>query len=92
MEAAWSGKFDLALLDLKMLGMDGKQALEILKKEHKYLEVAILTGHGSVDSAIECSSARHPPMADRSARHLSYHEGVDEDRLCQKSNQVLPEL
>ena len=38
-EAASSGKFDLALLDLKMPGMDGKQVLEILKKEHKYLEV-----------------------------------------------------
>jgi len=47
--------FDLALLDLKMPGMDGKQVLEILKKEHKYLEVVILTGHGSVDSAVECT-------------------------------------
>jgi DNA-binding NtrC family response regulator len=54
-EAARQGKFDLALLDLKMPGMDGKQVLEILKKEHKYLEVVILTGHGSVDSAVECT-------------------------------------
>jgi DNA-binding NtrC family response regulator len=54
-EAARQGKFDLALLDLKMPGMDGKQVLEILKKEHKYLEVIILTGHGSVDSAVECT-------------------------------------
>jgi DNA-binding NtrC family response regulator len=48
-------KFDLALVDLKMPGMDGKELLEILKKEHKYLEVIILTGHGSVDSAIDCT-------------------------------------
>ena len=54
-EAARGGKFDLALLDLKMPGMDGRQVLEMLKKEHKYLEVIILTGHGSVDSAVECS-------------------------------------
>jgi len=53
--AANTGKFDLALLDLKMPGMDGTQVLEILKKEHKYLEVIILTGHGSVDSAVECT-------------------------------------
>lgn len=52
---ATAGKFDLALLDLKMPGMDGKQVLEILKKEHKYLEVIILTGHGSLDSAVECT-------------------------------------
>lgn len=52
---AHSEKFDVALLDLKMPGLDGKQVLEILKKEHKYLEVIILTGHGSYESAIECT-------------------------------------
>jgi DNA-binding NtrC family response regulator len=54
-EAARTGRFDLALLDLKMPGMDGKQVLEILKQEHKFIEVIILTGHGSVDSAVECT-------------------------------------
>jgi DNA-binding NtrC family response regulator len=54
-EAARNDKFDLALLDLKMPGMDGKQVLEILKSEHKFLEVIILTGHGSMDSAVECT-------------------------------------
>lgn len=54
-EIARGEKFDLALLDLKMPGMDGKQVLEILKQEHKHIEVIILTGHGSVDSAVECT-------------------------------------
>ena len=53
--ATEKNKFDLALLDLKMPGMDGKQVLEILKSRHKYLEVIILTGHGSLDSAVECT-------------------------------------
>jgi DNA-binding NtrC family response regulator len=52
-EAARTGGFDLAILDLKMPGMNGIEVLEILKKEHKYLEVIILTGHGSIDSAVE---------------------------------------
>ena len=47
--------FDLALLDLKMPGMDGKQVLETLKKEDEFIEVIILTGHGSVDSAVDCT-------------------------------------
>jgi two-component system NtrC family response regulator len=55
LEIAHSQKFDLALLDLKMPGMDGKQVLERLKTEHKYIEVVILTGHGSVDSAVDCT-------------------------------------
>lgn len=54
-EFARNKKFDLALVDLKMPGLDGKQVLEILKSEHKYIEVIILTGHGSLDSAVECT-------------------------------------
>ncbi|MEA3297031.1 MAG: response regulator [candidate division Zixibacteria bacterium] len=55
LEVTQQNKFDLALLDLKMPGMSGKEVLETLKKEHKYLEVIILTGHGSMDSAVECT-------------------------------------
>ena len=55
LEAARHASFDLALLDLKMPGLNGQQVLAVLKKEHKYLEVIILTGHGSVNSAVECT-------------------------------------
>ena len=54
-EAASKDKFDLALLDLKMPGLDGRQVLRVLKSEHKYIEVVILTGHGSLESAVECT-------------------------------------
>ena len=55
LEVAQTQKSDVALLDLKMPGLDGRQVLEALKQEHKCLEVIILTGHGSMDSAVECS-------------------------------------
>lgn len=46
-------KFDIALLDLKMPNMDGGEVLKVLKQEHRFLEAIILTGHGSLESAVE---------------------------------------
>ena len=54
-EAARKGQFDVAVIDLQMPGIDGVQVLEILKKNHKYLEVLILSGHATVESAIDCT-------------------------------------
>jgi DNA-binding NtrC family response regulator len=55
LEAAETGGFDLALVDLKMPGMDGTEVLRVLKAQHRYIEVIMLTGHGSIDSAVECT-------------------------------------
>ena len=54
-KAARKGKFDVAVLDLKMPGMDGTELLRILKQKHKFLQVIICTGYASVDSAVECT-------------------------------------
>lgn len=56
-KSAWNNMFDIALVDLKMPGMDGEETLKILKENHKWLEVIILTGHGSVESAVECTQS-----------------------------------
>jgi DNA-binding NtrC family response regulator len=43
--------FDVAMLDLKMEGMDGIEVLKILKKMAPELPVIMLTGHGCQISA-----------------------------------------
>jgi DNA-binding NtrC family response regulator len=54
-EAAKTGQFDVAVLDLQMPGTDGAQLLKILKENHKFLEIIMLTGHATLDSAVECT-------------------------------------
>jgi DNA-binding NtrC family response regulator len=86
-EAARNQKFDLALLDLKMPGMNGKEVLEILKKEHRYLEVIILTGHGSLDSAVDCTKLgafSYLPKPYELDKLLEVLKGAFEHRLIKK--------
>ena len=56
-QAAREKPVDIALVDLKMPGIDGEETLKELKKEHKWMEIIILTGHGSVNSAVECTKS-----------------------------------
>lgn len=56
-EAAKNHPIDIALVDLKMPGMSGEETLKALKQQHKWMEVVILTGHGDVDSAVECTKS-----------------------------------
>jgi len=45
--------FDVVVLDLKMPGMDGITTLREIKKLGLFTETLILTGHGSIDTALE---------------------------------------
>ena len=54
-ESAEKGLFDVAVVDFQMPGMDGTQVLKTLKENHKYLEIIMLTGHATIDSAVECT-------------------------------------
>jgi DNA-binding NtrC family response regulator len=54
-QAAKKGGFDVAVVDLQMPGTDGAQVLKILKQNHKFIEIIMLTGHATVDSAVECT-------------------------------------
>jgi len=45
--------FDVIVLDLKMPGMDGLATLREIKKLGLFTQTLILTGHGSIDTALE---------------------------------------
>ena len=46
-------RYDVMVLDLKMPGMDGLATLRECRKLDLFTETLILTGHGSIDSALE---------------------------------------
>lgn len=45
--------FDVVVLDVRMPGMDGIEALKEMKKKRPLTEVIMLTGHASVESGIQ---------------------------------------
>lgn len=47
------GDIDLVITDLRMPGMGGEQVLEKVAAETPGIPVIVLTGHGSIDSAVE---------------------------------------
>jgi DNA-binding NtrC family response regulator len=44
---------DVVILDVRMPGMDGIETLRAIKKRHPLIEVIMLTGHASMEVAIE---------------------------------------
>ncbi|WP_300459088.1 response regulator [Desulfobacula sp.] len=44
---------DVVILDIRMPGMDGIDTLRQIKKRYPIVEVILLTGHGSTETAVE---------------------------------------
>ena len=53
LEIVENERFDVVVLDVLMPGMDGIETLKLLKKRKPFIEVIILTGHGSVESGLQ---------------------------------------
>jgi len=55
LDKAGRGDIDLVLLDIKMPGMDGMEVLAKLNETHNGLPVVIISGHGTVQTAVEAT-------------------------------------
>jgi DNA-binding NtrC family response regulator len=49
--------FDMVLTDLMMEGMDGLTLLKVAKERHPDIEVVVITGYPTVDTAVEAMRA-----------------------------------
>ena len=46
-------KIEVVILDVKMPGMDGNETLQAIRQKYPLLETIMLTGHATVESAID---------------------------------------
>ncbi len=53
LESLDQGPVDVVILDVRMPGMDGIETLRGIKKRHPLIEVIMLTGHASVEVAVQ---------------------------------------
>jgi DNA-binding NtrC family response regulator len=53
LEVAANDFFDVAVVDLKMPGIDGVETQKRLKEIQPLIQCIVLTGHGSIDTALE---------------------------------------
>lgn len=54
LETALASNFDVIFCDIKMPGMDGVDVLEKLLENGVDSSVVMISGHGSIDTAVEC--------------------------------------
>ena len=50
---AMHGEIEVVILDVKLPGQSGIEILRIIKQQHPLVEVIMLTGHGTLESAID---------------------------------------
>jgi len=53
LEVLAKSNIDVVVLDIKMPGMDGIETLQEITKRYPIVEVIMLTGHGTIETAVE---------------------------------------
>lgn len=82
-------KFDMVLSDLKMPGMGGLELLERLRTEHENVLTVIMTGFGTVETAIEAMKKGAydyilKPFKVEEVVHI-VHRGLEKQRLISEN-------
>lgn len=91
MERLGDGPVDIILLDLKMPGMSGEELLDRVRDLYPDIPVIVITGHGTVDTAVECMKKGAYDFITKpfEVQHflLTVNRAADKRRLEQRARQ-----
>jgi len=68
--------YDLALLDMRMPGLDGVQTLSRIRSAHPKLPVIMVTGYGSVDNTAEVMAMGAAGLVSKPFQHQELREAM----------------
>ena len=78
--ALTAGACDVVILDIRMPGKDGITVLRAIKNDHPLVEVILLTGHGTVDTAVDGLKAGAFDYIQKPARFEELLEKLEDAR------------
>jgi len=92
-----SEKIDLVLTDIMMVGMSGIELLKILKKQNEEIEVIIITGYATLDSAINSIKFGAydyiiKPFSNLERVTTTVAKAIEKRRLKEENRQLLERL
>jgi two-component system, NtrC family, response regulator HydG len=88
---------DVVLLDLRFGPHDGRELLARIKRERPELEVIVVTGHASIQSAVDCMRAGafdyvEKPFSDAERVRLIVQRAIERRRLVSRNHELEREL
>ena len=95
--AARAQAFDVALIDKNLVGQSGLELTRALRKEQPQVEVILMSGYASVESAIEavqigCFEYVTKPIEDFAALDLKIQNAIDKSRLLRQQRDLQARL
>ena len=85
LEAAKQANYDVAVVDLKMPGIDGVETQKRLRQIQPFLQCIVLTGHGSIESALESG---HEEAFEYLLKPVDYEVLMDKIKEAYKQKQI----